>query len=200
MSLPATFALVAVRTDEFVASVKETVDNDASQSYAKIAADMGCHKSTICLQGIKEDQGGDFAERAQARVRRDTEERDEDLDGRYRRLTPLRLPAGCSTISLTTGRWTCGRLPRPTANPFDYFFLGVIEAKTNKHTDNTVDSLTAAIVVKLKPIVSFKGNIFSDCNLSIYLSIYVSNYLSIYLCKYLSIYLSFSLSNYLSGF
>ncbi|CAE1156130.1 unnamed protein product [Acanthosepion pharaonis] len=40
------------RTDEFVAAVKETVDNDGSQSYAKIAADMGRHKSTIC-QTIK---------------------------------------------------------------------------------------------------------------------------------------------------
>ncbi|CAE1168868.1 unnamed protein product [Acanthosepion pharaonis] len=43
-------------TDELVAAVKETIDNDGSQSYAKIAADMGCHKSTICLT-IKKDIG-----------------------------------------------------------------------------------------------------------------------------------------------
>ncbi|CAE1251219.1 unnamed protein product [Acanthosepion pharaonis] len=46
----------AVRTDKFVAAVKETVGNDGSQSYAKIAADMGCHKSTIC-RTIKKDIG-----------------------------------------------------------------------------------------------------------------------------------------------
>ena len=34
----------AVRTDEFVNAVKDTVDNDGGQSYAKIAADMGCPK------------------------------------------------------------------------------------------------------------------------------------------------------------
>lgn len=39
---------LAVRTDKFaVAAVKETVENDRSQSYAKIAADMSCHKM-IC--------------------------------------------------------------------------------------------------------------------------------------------------------
>ncbi|CAE1330505.1 unnamed protein product [Acanthosepion pharaonis] len=41
---------------EFVAAVKETVDNDGSQRDAKIAADMGCHKSTIC-RTIKKDIG-----------------------------------------------------------------------------------------------------------------------------------------------
>ncbi|CAE1251709.1 unnamed protein product [Acanthosepion pharaonis] len=46
-------------TDEFVAAVKETVDNDGSQSYAKIAADMGCHKSTI-LRTIKKDNDYSF--------------------------------------------------------------------------------------------------------------------------------------------
>ncbi|CAE1278394.1 unnamed protein product [Acanthosepion pharaonis] len=34
----------------------ETVDNDGSQSYTKITADMGCHKSMIC-QTIKKDIG-----------------------------------------------------------------------------------------------------------------------------------------------
>ncbi|CAE1302692.1 unnamed protein product [Acanthosepion pharaonis] len=38
------------------AAVKETVDNDGSQSYAKVTADMGCHKSTIC-RTIKKDIG-----------------------------------------------------------------------------------------------------------------------------------------------
>ncbi|CAE1275422.1 unnamed protein product [Acanthosepion pharaonis] len=46
----------AVRTDEFVAAVMETVDNDGSQSYSKIDADMGCHKSMIC-RTIKKDIG-----------------------------------------------------------------------------------------------------------------------------------------------
>ncbi|CAE1276699.1 unnamed protein product [Acanthosepion pharaonis] len=46
----------AVRTDEFVAAVKETVDNDGSQSYAKIAAVMGCHKLAI-YRTIKKDIG-----------------------------------------------------------------------------------------------------------------------------------------------
>ncbi|CAE1328515.1 unnamed protein product [Acanthosepion pharaonis] len=46
----------AVRTDEFVAVVKETLDNDRSQSYIKIAADIGCHKPKICRK-IKEDIG-----------------------------------------------------------------------------------------------------------------------------------------------
>ncbi|CAE1303339.1 unnamed protein product [Acanthosepion pharaonis] len=86
----------AVRTDEFVAAVKETVDNDGSQSYAKIAADMGCHKSTICRtikkhigyssyrnshrmpitnasRGVEEGQDAGFAEQAQARVSRGAE-------------------------------------------------------------------------------------------------------------------------------
>ncbi|QQP37506.1 Transposable element tcb2 transposase [Caligus rogercresseyi] len=37
--------------------------------------------------------------------------------------------------------------PAPlTANPFDYFFWGMVENKTNKHTHNTLDSLRAAIV------------------------------------------------------
>lgn len=34
----------------------------------------------------------------------------------------------------------------PDCNPLDYFFWGVIEAKTNKHTHNIVNSLKADIV------------------------------------------------------
>ncbi|CAE1244636.1 unnamed protein product [Acanthosepion pharaonis] len=49
----------AVKTDKFVASVKETVDNDGSQSYTKITSDMGCHKSTIC-RTIKKHIGYSF--------------------------------------------------------------------------------------------------------------------------------------------
>ncbi|CAE1312828.1 unnamed protein product [Acanthosepion pharaonis] len=47
-------AEVMAWTDEFVTAVKKTVENDGSQSYAKITADMGCHKSTIC-RTIKKD-------------------------------------------------------------------------------------------------------------------------------------------------
>ena len=36
--------------------------------------------------------------------------------------------------------------PSSDCNPLDYFFWGVIEAKTNKHAHNTVNSLKAAIV------------------------------------------------------
>ncbi|CAE1245220.1 unnamed protein product [Acanthosepion pharaonis] len=46
----------AVRTDKFVTAAKETVGNDGSQSYVKIAADMGCHKSTI-YRKINKDNG-----------------------------------------------------------------------------------------------------------------------------------------------
>ncbi|CAE1303105.1 unnamed protein product [Acanthosepion pharaonis] len=44
----------AVRTDEFDVAVKETVNNDGSQSYIKITTDMDCHMLTIC-QTIKKD-------------------------------------------------------------------------------------------------------------------------------------------------
>ena len=42
--------------------------------------------------------------------------------------------------------------PSPDCNPLDYFFWGVIEAKTNKHAHNTVDSLKAAIVAEFAAV------------------------------------------------
>ena len=57
----------------------------------------------------------------------------------------------------TTQAWLCNNVPHhwspdlwppssPDCNPLDYFFWGVIEAKTNKHAHNTVDSLKGAIM------------------------------------------------------
>ncbi|QQP48789.1 Uncharacterized protein FKW44_009215 [Caligus rogercresseyi] len=36
----------------------------------------------------------------------------------------------------------------PDCNPFDYLFWGMVENKTNKHAQNTLDSLRTAIVVE----------------------------------------------------
>ncbi|CAE1332163.1 unnamed protein product [Acanthosepion pharaonis] len=86
-------AEVMAWTDEFVAAGKEIVDNERRQSYAKITADMRCHKSMISrtikkdigyssyrrsqrmliTNAFKEGQGGGFAERSKARVRRDAD-------------------------------------------------------------------------------------------------------------------------------
>ncbi|QQP56429.1 Transposable element tcb2 transposase [Caligus rogercresseyi] len=49
--------------------------------------------------------------------------------------------------SRETQAWLLENLPYPSpdCNPLDYFFLGMVEIKTNKHTHNTLDSLRAAI-------------------------------------------------------
>lgn len=63
----------------------------------------------------------------------------------------------------TTQAWLLNNVPHhwspdlwppssPDCNPLDYFFWGVIEAKTNKHAHNTVDSLKAAIVAEFAAV------------------------------------------------
>ncbi|QQP50126.1 Transposable element tcb1 transposase, partial [Caligus rogercresseyi] len=49
-------SLGATRTDEFVAEVKNKVNEDGNKSYAKLAAEMGCSKQTIA-NTINKDLG-----------------------------------------------------------------------------------------------------------------------------------------------
>ncbi|CAE1309208.1 unnamed protein product [Acanthosepion pharaonis] len=101
----------------------------------------------------------------------------EGLDGLERRRTSLCLPAGPlpTQKAKTTQAWLLNNVPHhwspdlwspfsPDCNPLASFFCGVIEAKTNKHAHNTVDSLRA----KETPILQ------TNIQISIYLSIYLS--------------------------
>ncbi|XP_043228175.1 uncharacterized protein LOC122384643 [Amphibalanus amphitrite] len=78
-------------------------------------------------------------------------------------LRPTRLRPGAQRPARTTQAWLLNNVPHhwspdlwppssPDRNPLDYFFWGVIEAKTNKHAHNTVDSLKAAIVAEFAAV------------------------------------------------
>ncbi|QQP54161.1 Uncharacterized protein FKW44_006900, partial [Caligus rogercresseyi] len=49
-------SLGATRTDEFIAEVKRKVNEDGNNSYAKLAAEMGCSKQTLA-NTINKDLG-----------------------------------------------------------------------------------------------------------------------------------------------
>lgn len=253
----------AVRTDEFVNAVKDTVDNDGGQSYAKIAADMGCHKSTVC-RTVKQDIGyssyrkshrmllteaskesrrvkaaallSELKHDSAGMLRFFSDEKNFSQDQVSNRqndrwiceaieevpvvkhtkfpssvmvlgvissegdvMPPFFFPKGLRVTAeiyqevlrdvvkpwmdriangrpyvfqqdsapahkaRTTQAWLLNNVPHhwspdlwppssPDCNPLDYFFWGVIEAKTNKHAHNTVDSLKAAIVAEFAAV------------------------------------------------
>ncbi|QQP51224.1 Uncharacterized protein FKW44_012506 [Caligus rogercresseyi] len=116
-------SLGATRTDEFVAEVKRKVNEDGNKSYAKLAAEMGCSKQTIA-NTINKDLGYSS----------------------YKKRHRMILTEG--TRENLPYHWSPDLWPpsSPVCYPLDYFFWGIVENKTTKHSHNTLDSLRAAIV------------------------------------------------------
>ncbi|QQP36081.1 Uncharacterized protein FKW44_021068 [Caligus rogercresseyi] len=113
------------KTDEFVAEVKRKVNEDGNKSYAKLVVkNFVKHWMDLVANGRPYVLQQDSAPAHKSRENQ------------------------AWLLENLPYHWSPDLWPpsSPTCNPFDYFFWGMVENKTNKYAHNTFDSLRATIV------------------------------------------------------